>query len=400
MKKIFKLKEHENLQLGLVCIYSTLVLLSLLSISLMGWTTFWGKLRIPTMYPYFADLRTIQGAVMGIPNGIDPQIDNPDDPWGRPMNYPKIWIQIGNLFQISGEAGFFVFGIFIIFLFLLCAIHFLWCFPSVITLISFCSFATILAVERGNNDLLVFVLIYVSVFLKKKWTKTAVFIVATILKIYPIFALLSIRSNRKQLITICGILSVYFLFIFDQLSSISKGNSAGGTLSYGLRTFVGFLKSIFQHPIGSTYKNLLWMSLILTIAIFILSLFLIKQSLSISSHVLTSIDTRKTDLFLSGAGIYCGTFVFASNWDYRLVFLIFCLPLLTTIPNAFISIVLPFSFLIAMNVIPLSIVLPGVLSALISNSIKLAIFVLLMILSSSILRFQLFENLKLKESDR
>lgn len=58
------------------------------------------------MYPYFADLRTIQGAVIGTPNGADPQIYNPNDPWGRVMNYPKIWIQIGDLFQISREDGF------------------------------------------------------------------------------------------------------------------------------------------------------------------------------------------------------------------------------------------------------------------------------------------------------
>lgn len=282
-------------------------------------------------------------------------------------------------------------------MFLLCALHLLWCFLSAITLISCCSFSTILAIERGNNDLLVFVLIYVSIFLKKKWTKTAVFILATILKIYPIFALFSARSNRKQLITICGILSVYFLLIFDQLNVISKGNTAGGSLSYGVRTFVEFLKFVFNHPISLARKNLLWMGLILAIAIFIVSLFLLKGSLIIPSHVLTSIDTRRTDLFLSGTGIYCGTFVFASNWDYRLVFLILCLPFLTKIPNAFLSIVLPFFFLIAMNIIPLWIVLPNVFSELISNSIKLAIFVLLIILSLSILRLHLLENSRLKE---
>ena len=398
MQKLFKPKKHENLKLGLVCIYVILILLSLLGLSLWGWTTFWGNLRVPTLYPYFADLRAIQGAVIGAPNGIDPQIDNPDDPWGRVMDYPKIWIQIGNLFQIGGEDGFFVFGIFIVSIFLLCAIHILWCFPSVVTLISLCSFSTILGIERGNNDLVIFILIYVSIFITKKYTKTAFFILATILKIYPIFALLSIRGHRKQLITICGILLVYFSFIFDDLAAIRKGNSAEGIMSYGLGTFVEFLKQVFHHPIGLAHKNLLWMGLILTIVIFVVSLFLLKRSLIISLHVLTSIDTRRTDLFLSGAGIYCGTFVFASNWDYRLVFLILCLPFLTKIPNAFLSIVLPFFFLVAMNVIPLSIVLPIVLAELISNGIKLAIFVLLIILIIPILRLHLLENSNLKES--
>ena len=35
---------------------------------------------------------------------------------------------------------------------------------------------------------------------------------------------------------------------------------------------------------------------------------------------------------LVGAAIYVGTFILSSNWDYRLIFLIFCIPFLQQRP--------------------------------------------------------------------
>jgi len=37
-------------------------------------------------------------------------------------------------------------------------------------------------------------------------------------------------------------------------------------------------------------------------------------------------------LMLVGAAIYVGTFILSSNWDYRLIFLIFCIPFLQQRP--------------------------------------------------------------------
>ena len=34
--------------------------------------------------------------------------------------------------------------------------------------------------------------------------------------------------------------------------------------------------------------------------------------------------------FVAGASIYIGTFIFSWNWDYRLIFLIFCVPFVET----------------------------------------------------------------------
>jgi len=38
--------------------------------------------------------------------------------------------------------------------------------------------------------------------------------------------------------------------------------------------------------------------------------------------------------FYAGAFVFLGTFVLGSNWDYRLTFLLFCVPLLATLQSA------------------------------------------------------------------
>ena len=396
MYNIKRIRQRNNLQIVLVCIYGFFIILCFIFIPILGWTTFWRKLKLPTMYPYFADLRTIQGAIIGASNGLNPQITNPNDPWGRPMNYPNIWVQIGHLLQIGTESHFFVFGIFIVFPFLACGIHLLWRFPSRIALVSLCSSSTLLAIERGNNDLLVFVLIYISVLAQNKNFKIMTFVLSVILKIYPIFAIIALEVRRRYLILVGSISIFYFFLIFKQFKAITNGNTAGGTLSYGFKTAVLFLMNILNHPLDLTYKRLLWVSTFLISVTLVVTLVSIRKVLLISPQVISNVQAQRTRLFLSGAGIYCGTFLFASNWDYRLIFLILCLPFLNEVPSAIFGKVLPVFFLIAMNVMLLTLLLPNLLAVLIINVTKVVIFFLLSFACFSILAYQILENQQVK----
>ena len=54
------------------------------------------------------------------------------------------------------------------------------------------------------------------------------------------------------------------------------------------------------------------------------------------------------NLMLVGASIYVGTFMLSSNFDYRLIFLIFCIPFLQTRPFPFARAVIV-AVLVAMN---------------------------------------------------
>ena len=68
----------------------------------------------------------------------------------------------------------------------------------------------------------------------------------------------------------------------------------------------------------------------------------IKNKLKIKS----AIDET---MFLSGGGIYLGTYIFSANVDYRLVFLLLTFPLIIKFKNIFIKYIYIFSCIISFN---------------------------------------------------
>ena len=58
------------------------------------------------MYPPFADMRAIQGAVISVEHGYEPRTTNLGDPWRRSFNYPTLWIAIGKALNFTDERWF------------------------------------------------------------------------------------------------------------------------------------------------------------------------------------------------------------------------------------------------------------------------------------------------------
>ena len=67
----------------------------------IGWTRTWRAVGVDSMFPPFADLRTLTGASITVAHGIDPLRQNPGDPWGRPLNYPRVWIPIVRTLRLT-----------------------------------------------------------------------------------------------------------------------------------------------------------------------------------------------------------------------------------------------------------------------------------------------------------
>src|SRR6185369_10027272 len=63
-------------------------------------------LFFPTMSPAFGDMRIIQAAVISAREGLNPQIYNPSDVLQRPLNYPLVWVKIGEAVNLPDEALF------------------------------------------------------------------------------------------------------------------------------------------------------------------------------------------------------------------------------------------------------------------------------------------------------
>ena len=155
IKKLFTQKE-----IILLFIFVSIISLFLISIFFYGWSKSWNFLKIPAMDPIFADMRVVQGALKTELLGLNPYITNPGDPWDRIINYPSIWLDIAKILNLENENFFLIFNLFIVSIFLSICLLLLLKTKSYLLFFVIFSSSSLLGIERGNNDLLIFSIIY------------------------------------------------------------------------------------------------------------------------------------------------------------------------------------------------------------------------------------------------
>src|SRR5271157_4318097 len=62
-----------------------------------GVAVIWRVWGVPAMPSIFADLHSITAGIESQRAGYDPLYMNPNDPYGRPMTYPRLWLTLGFL---------------------------------------------------------------------------------------------------------------------------------------------------------------------------------------------------------------------------------------------------------------------------------------------------------------
>jgi hypothetical protein len=159
-------------------------------------------------------------------------------------------------------------------------------------------------------------------------------LLTTVLKIYPVFLVITLAKKPKIFIPLIVIIAGYFLYSLGELKILQAGNTAltdpaSVIASYGFDTNIQIIQHIITGQSDTTYTVLKY---ILILASLILIAFISRN------HNLTSTSNSayKTDLFIAGGIIFSGTYLVTSNWDYRLIFLLLCLPYILAIQNAFI----------------------------------------------------------------
>tara|TARA_B100000795_G_C22742358_1_gene415921 strand:- start:98 stop:1234 length:1137 start_codon:yes stop_codon:yes gene_type:complete len=341
------------------------------SILIFGWSTTWAALVVPTVFPEFADMRTVQGALYSLNEGFDPQINNVGDPWGRSMNYPSIWISISEIFNLKIELHFKIFVSLMVLLFLGCCFLMLKQYPSLTLLLLCFSGATLLAVERGNNDILIFSLLYFSVFLGGGFYVLAL-LMATLLKIFPILAFPAFCRSFKTFFLMFAVAAIALILLFPEFSNIRNGTPVSALLSYGSPS----ISAAFQKKLNFNFPAHYISILVLFTALVAWRLEFLSKRLTFSE-----IDSRAKQMFLIGAYVYVGTFILSSNWDYRLIFLILCVPYVMNANDRYLRILMSLSLIIAFNQQPLHFVLgPIGVGINILSKILLAVFCTLVIL--------------------
>ncbi len=278
----------------------------------------------------FNDLRVITSAMDCVGAGKDPLTDGNCDPKFI-YNYPKIWYVlhywgIGQKHTIPLAILFISAFLTTLFVFIK-KLRFI---NGIIWSMVIISPPVILSIERCNNDLIIFTLLAISIHLLNKknianyWGYLLI-LFGTFLKLYPVFALVTIfrefKPNRLKAGLFLGIpLIAYAVLFFDELVLVNnRSPRPSGNYAFGALTWLDNFRFYFQIPNSSATE--------LIFGIYGLILLIIAFSIYRSFKKPVNVhNTLNMDAFRIGAGIFIGCFILGNNYDYRLIFLIFCIP--------------------------------------------------------------------------
>jgi len=297
-----------------------------------GWMPVWRSAGVPAMLPRFADLTTIPSGVQALRKGLDPLVSNPTDPLQRTVNYPRLWLYAFSGLGVTVQSVWAIALPFVA-LYLLCisvlivrAKH--WG-DAVILLIAGLSVSPLLAMERGNSDLLVFALIFLGCAASNQYVKSLSMAAASLLKIFPMAAMAAdaVRRPLKQRVVAIALMVVVlalFAWQWRDLNLIRLGTPISRVRSFG---FLSLQQEIYRLLPESLFYSL-QLGWIVAGAFFFAVILTIdlawKSGLSLDPEVVSS---PAAEMFAVFGGTYAFTYAIGSNWDYRLILLLPTLPL-------------------------------------------------------------------------
>ena len=302
-----------------------------LSFRFYGYEAAWRLWNIPAAMPPFIDLRILPGSAESFRQGFDPVEQNPGDPLGRHFNLGKIWYLVFYT-GIKQEDTLWL-GILLALGFLFCV----WVFPRRLDLVAagllalvLFSPSTMLAIERGNVDLFVFILCTLALTSLENagWLAAFFFVLAALLKLYPVFGVAAFLEKQRTRFWVFSlsafvILLAYAALTFSNIVASFSYTEKGSDLSYGVNVVSLYLQSFFASR--QIYGLITFAAYLAALGLMVFVVFW-----GVKTDAMTAIDARHLAAFRLGAAIYIGTFFLGNNWDYRLIFLLFTIPQLCT----------------------------------------------------------------------
>lgn len=299
----------------------------------------WPYLGVKSAPTLFFDARNVGAAADCWAQGYDPLYENPCDPWERVIVYPRVWV----LFHFLGftQDRTLLFGWIFVGLFLL---SLLWLAGRLslghgaVVAAAVASPAVMLAIERGNVDILLFALFVVAVFAWQArdrvtpFLSPALIVTAAVAKFYALFALPAYlltgdRRARWGVAAGIGVFGVYVLLTLDDVRQTLQSPEGGLLYSYGARILIGDLYHRFV-PGEWAFSSLLAQAIaVVPLTVLGVALWLWARRRITPVTVLERLSPRLLAFHL-GAVTYLGTFAARKNGDYRLVFVLLTLPLL------------------------------------------------------------------------
>ena len=288
----------------------------------------------------FADWTVILNANLCLEKGLDVYINNPCDPWGRRHVYGQILLNIPFV-ETFNKFYFIIFPILINLLFIYVVINFFE-FKNLIEYFLIFVFifspSLILAIERANIDIIIFLLTIFIAYNKKIFLNYLFIIFAALSKFYPI-TLISVflfEKNLKKIILnslfVFTVISVIYFFQLNEINKIfnnSQQFKAGGIYNF---SFDGFLFYVMNLKVIINKQDFNWIKYLIIFISFILPLIItLKQRLrfildnkNIKELYLENIYENR--LYILSTIIILTCYFSFSNYIYREIFFLGLIP--------------------------------------------------------------------------
>ena len=327
-----------------VCVVLTLVMYfgTILIGNYTPYNLFWYTLGVPITPTRFTDLRDVLVAMECTQRGFDFLVDAPCLPTAvMSPNYPRLWMTLAPL-GFGGRDTEWL-GEVLSILFFLCV---LWIAGklnfggAVVYSLVVASPSVMLAIERNNVDVILFILLCIALGLLLYLPNSigraisyGIIFLTALLKLFPIFASTVLLRERKKIalggvITMAIVFAVYAVSIFSDLQKIDARVLRFQGLAYGriivpeLLTNSELFRRLFGFALSPSLAT--WLSILVMVG-----LMLLVYIVAARTHIgFAEGDafTFQLDSFRVGAAIYIGTFALGNSTDYRLIFTLFVLP--------------------------------------------------------------------------
>lgn len=302
------------------------------------------QLVYPTIIPMisndlvhiFADWSVIINANLSKDGDIDIYSKIIYDPWGRPHVYGKLLLFFPFVKSLT-SFYFLILPIIINFILIYTVIGFFdeENFRKKLYLPIFLfSFPVLLAIERTNIDILLFLIMVIISKYKNLFLTYLLIIISFMFKFYPIVfgIVFFINSKFKNiLVNLAVLLTIYSLFIFiefDDLIKIFKNSymfSAAGIYEFSIKGFIQYSQGL-NVRFGNINFNLLKFIFILTPIILTFFIFLKKifNNRDISNIFLQ--NTFENRLYVISSTTIIACYLVFSNFPYREIFFLGLIP--------------------------------------------------------------------------
>ena len=328
-------------------LFFSLIILIVLSILTKGWVVTWHYyIKLPSMLPPHFDLRFYQYPAIAIEGGRNPLFATGEF-WHShlPLNWQGLSTHYLPIFKLSHflnfhkEIYFLIFANFIITNFIICIYKLIKLKKnSFWILILFFSGSTLLGIERTNNDLIIFCLLYwAAVF--PNILGTIFILIATYIEFWPLVSAISYIKKKIKILLLFSLI-IFILYFYKSMIGESGVVIVNDWFSFGSMSTSITLKRYF---ININHISISFFLILLSLLTFVKELNFLKFEFSKKP------DDFHERLFLIGSSTFCGLYILQSNYDYKLILLILCVPYITLLKNKFDKYLLLLCMIISSN---------------------------------------------------